>query len=109
MGVGVSASGMGIGMGLGHHTPTVTSDAVPEGEGEVARHDHVHASDGKIGELKGLVVDPDDHRVTHILLREGHLWGHKEVAIPVSAVASADDGVWLNLTKKQVEALPPRD
>jgi hypothetical protein len=108
MGVGASASGMGIGMGLGHHTPTVTRDNVPEGESEVVRHEHVHATDGEIGRLKGFAVDPADHRVTHVLLREGHLWGRKEVAIPVSAVTSLDDGIWLNLTKKQVEELPGR-
>ena len=98
----------GIGMGLGHHTPTVTSDNVPEGESEVVRHEHVHATDGEIGRLKGFAVDPDDHQVTHVLLREGHLWGRKEVAIPVSAVTSLDDGIWLDLTKKQVEELPDR-
>jgi hypothetical protein len=43
-----------------------------------------------------------------VLLREGHFWGRKEVAIPVSAVASLDDGIWFNLAKKQVEELPPR-
>ena len=106
---GVSASGMGIGMSLGHQPSIVTSDNVPEGESEVAVHERVHAVDGEIGRLKGFAVDPADHRVTHVLLREGHLWGRKEVAIPVSAVASVDDGIWLNLTKKQVEALPPRD
>ena len=106
---GVSASGMGIGMGLGHQQSVVTSDNVPEGESEVARDERVHAVDGEIGHLKGFAVDPADHRVTHVLLREGHLWGQKEVAIPVSAVASVDDGIWLKLTKKQVEALPPRD
>ena len=106
---GVSASGMGIGMGLGHQQSVVTSDNVPEGESEVARNERVHAVDGEIGHLKGFAVDPADHRVTHVLLREGHLWGQKEVAIPVSAVASVDDGIWLKLTKKQVEALPPRE
>jgi hypothetical protein len=25
--------------------------------------------------------------VTHVLLQEGHLWGRKEVAIPITAVA----------------------
>jgi hypothetical protein len=108
MGVGGSATGMGIGMGLGHHTPTVTSDNVPEGEGEVASHDHVHAADGLIGQLKGFIVDSGDHRVTHILLREGHLWGRRDIAIPVSAVTSADPVIRLNITKKQVEELPPR-
>ncbi len=52
-------------------------------------------------------VDPDNHRVTHVLLGEGHLWGRKEVAIPVSAVTKVENGIWLNLTKKQVEDLPP--
>jgi PRC-barrel domain len=108
MGVGASASGMGIGMSLGHHTPTVISDNVPEGESEVARHERVHAVDGEIGRLKGFAVDPADHRITHVLLREGHLWGRREVAIPVSAVASVDDGIRLNITKQQVEELPPR-
>lgn len=108
MGVGEPASGMGIGMGLGHHKPTVTSDNVPEGESEVARHERVHAVDGQIGQLKGFAVDPADHRITHILLREGHVWGRKDVAIPVSAVASLEDGIRLNITKRQVAELPPR-
>ncbi len=68
----------------------------------------VHAVDGEIGQLKGFAVDRAGHRVTHVLLREGHLWGGREVAIPVSAVASLDEGIRLNLTKKQVEDLPPR-
>ena len=108
MGVGASSSGMAIGGSLGHHKPMVISDAVPEGESDVARHERVHATDGELGQLKGFAVDPADYRVTHVLLREGHLWGRKEVAIPVSAVASLDDGIWLNITKNQVEELPPR-
>jgi len=109
MGVGGSASGLGIGMALGHRIPTFTTDNIPEGESEVTRHDLVHAVDGEIGQLKGFAVDPADHEVTHVLLREGHLWGRKEVAIPVSAVASLDDGIQLNLTKQQVQELPPRE
>jgi hypothetical protein len=107
MGVGGSASGMGIGMGIGHRTPVIVSHAVPMGETEVGRHDRVHAVDGEIGQVEGFAVDPVDHQVTHILLKEGHLWGRKEVAIPVSAVASLDAGIRLNITRKQVEDLPP--
>ncbi len=106
MGVGGSASGMGIGMGLGHRTPTVVSHAVPLGESEVSRHESVHAVDGQIGHVEGFVVDPADHKVTHVLLQEGHVWGRKQVAIPVSAVASVDAGIRLNITKQQVEDLP---
>jgi hypothetical protein len=45
--------------------------------------------------------------MTHVLLREGHLWGRKEVAIPVSAVTGVQNGIRLNITKQQVENLPP--
>ena len=45
--------------------------------------------------------------MTHVILREGHLWGRKQVAIPGDAIASVTDGIRLNITKKQVEDLPP--
>ena len=61
------------------------------------------------GESQGLVIDPQDHHVTHVLLQEGHLWGRKEVAIPISAVTGVDDGIRLNITKQQVQDLPPVD
>jgi len=47
--------------------------------------------------------------VTHVLLQEGHLWGRKEVAIPISAVTGIADGIRLNITKHQVQDLPPVD
>jgi sporulation protein YlmC with PRC-barrel domain len=84
-----------------------TSDRVPVGEVQVRRGDHVHATDGSIGRVQGLVVDPGDHHMTHVLLDEGHLWGKKEVAIPIAAVQSIEDGVRLNLTKDEVGELPP--
>ena len=46
----------------------------------------VHATDGEIGKVEGLVVEPAHGHVTHVLLQEGHLWGRKEVAIPIGAV-----------------------
>ena len=82
-------------------------DRVPPGEVELRRGQRVHASDGAIGHVRGLVVDPSDHQVTHVLLDEGHLWGKKEVSIPISAVTGVDDGVRLNLTKAEVANLPP--
>ena len=83
--------------------------AVPMDEVEVRRGEHVHATDGHIGKVQGLVIDPDSHRVTHVLLQEGHLWGRKEVAVPIGAVTGVDDGIRLNITKQQVQDLPPVD
>ncbi len=98
-------------MGMaGAYVPlTVTYDTVPLDEVEVRRGEHVHATDGHIGRVQGLVIDPDSHHVTHVLLQEGHLWGRKEVAIPIGAVTGVDDGIRLNLTKQQVQDLPPVD
>jgi sporulation protein YlmC with PRC-barrel domain len=89
---------------------TVTYDMVPLGEVEVRRDDHVHATDGNIGRVQGLVIEPRSHHVTHVLLQEGHLWGRKEVAIPISAVSKVDDdGIKLSIAKHQVQDLPPVD
>jgi sporulation protein YlmC with PRC-barrel domain len=104
------AIGMGgsvPGMSLGYSTPLVVEHAVPLGDIEVERHESVLAMDGHIGQVEGFAVDPADQKVTHVLLKEGHLWGRRQVAIPVSAVASVDAGIRLNITKQQVEDLPP--
>ncbi len=99
-----------IGMAEAYSRPmTITYDAVPLGEVKVRRGDHVHATDGRIGKVQGLVIHPDSHHVTHVLLQEGHLWGRKEVAIPIGAVTGVDDGIRLNITKQQVQDLPPVD
>ena len=101
--------GMGnLGMGVSA-AKVITNDRVPVGEVEVHRGDHVFATDGAIGRVQGLVVHPGDHCVTHVLLDEGHLWGQKRVAIPISAVKDVNDGVRLNLTKDEVRDLPPVD
>jgi hypothetical protein len=47
--------------------------------------------------------------VTHVLLQEGHVFGRKEIAIPISAVTYIFHGVQLNITKQQVQDLPPVD
>ena len=95
------------GMSPGRRSRVVLTDAVPLGETEVSRGDHVYALDGRIGQVEGFAVDPGDGRVTHVLLQEGHLWGRKEVAIPIDAVAEVSDGVQLNVTKQQIKEWPP--
>jgi sporulation protein YlmC with PRC-barrel domain len=108
LGGGIGGTGMD---GIGLATPEIIiEDRVPAGEVEVRRGEHVRATDGNIGRVRGLVIDPKDHHVTHVLLDEGHLWGKKEIAIPIGAVKDvAADGVRLSLTRDQVRDLPPVD
>ena len=83
-----------------------TIDVVPPGEVEERRGDHVHATDGDIGGLRGLRIDPGSRRVTHVLVREGHVWGHQDVDIPAEMVAGFGDGIRLSVTRQQVRDLP---
>lgn len=86
---------------------TVTSETVPAGEVDVRRGDTVRATDGDVGSVEGFVIDPSDHHVTHVLLQEGHLWGRKQVAIPIAVVKKVDAGVDVGLTKQELHDLPP--
>jgi hypothetical protein len=70
---------------------------------------HVHATDGDIGQVRGLVIAPGSHQVTHVLLREGHVFGRKEAAISIGAVTGVDEWIQLNITKQQLQGLPPVD
>jgi hypothetical protein len=106
---GVGPRGAQNPIGIPHPVRTFVEDVVPLGETEVRPGEHVHAVDGEIGQVQGFRVDPVSHQVTHVLLKEGHLWGRKEVAIPVSAIAGLEYGIRLNITKRQVEDLPPAD
>ncbi len=98
-----------VGIGMGNTAQPIVYDKVPLGEVAIRRNEHVHATDGDIGRVQGLVIDSSDQHVTHVLLQEGHFWGRKQVAIPIGAVVAVDDGIRLNITKQQVQDLPSVD
>jgi sporulation protein YlmC with PRC-barrel domain len=86
---------------------TMYYDRVPKGKVEVRRASAVISADGHaLGEVDGFVVDADEH-ITHFVLERGHLWGRKEVTIPIGAVARVEsDAVHVALSKDEVGALP---
>jgi sporulation protein YlmC with PRC-barrel domain len=104
----------GYGTGIGYepvpaeYDPhvSVTYDRVPKGEVEIRRASEVTSSDGHhLGKVDGFLVDDD--AITHFVLERGHLWGRREVTIPIKAVTSVHtDAVSLSLTKDEVGELP---
>jgi hypothetical protein len=85
---------------------TVKREAIPPGEVAVRRGARVEATDGHVGHLDEFLVDPATERVTHLVLREGHLWGQRDVTIPVSEIDRLEENtVHLKLDKRQIEAL----
>ena len=92
--------------GLGGGNQAVLVDRVPAGEVEIGRHEHVQAADGAVGRVEGLVVD-EAGRIAQVLLREGHLWGRKEVAIPLALLDGIDAfGIHVRLSKHEIAHLP---
>lgn len=93
---------------------TGETDLVPAllpAEEEERRGDHVHATDGEIGQLRALCIDPGSRQVTHVhvLLKEGHLWRHTEVAVPADSIAGFTGGIHLSISMRQVEDLAHGD
>jgi uncharacterized protein YrrD len=85
----------------------VRSEAIPPGEVAVCQGAHVEATDGRVGRLDEFLVDPVSDQVTHLVLREGHLWGKRDVTIPVSEIDHLEENtIYLKLNRDQVEALP---
>jgi sporulation protein YlmC with PRC-barrel domain len=82
-------------------------DRIPKGEVEIRRASLVTSSDGHgLGRIEAFIVDDEDS-VTHFVLERGHLWGRRDVTIPISAVEKIEtDQVTLGLTKHEVGGLP---
>jgi sporulation protein YlmC with PRC-barrel domain len=97
------------GLGYTGYPPDLglTYDRVPKGEVEIRRSSDVYSADEHhLGEVDGFLVDGDAH-ITHLILERGHLWGRREVTIPIGAVAKVEtDVVTLSLLKDQVGQLP---
>lgn len=80
---------------------------IPPGELAVRRGARVRAIDDEVGRVDEFLIEPDEGHITHLVMREGHLWGKREVAIPISAISHIrEDTVFLRLDKAEVEALP---
>jgi sporulation protein YlmC with PRC-barrel domain len=81
--------------------------SIPLGELAIHRGARVEATDGPVGKVDEFLVDPKDGHITHLILREGHLWGQRDVTIPVSEIDRVEeDGVYLTLEKHSIENLP---
>jgi sporulation protein YlmC with PRC-barrel domain len=84
----------------------VTYDRIPKGEAELRRVSEVVSADGeRLGHVAAFEIG--ESGVAQLVLERGHLWGTRDVTIPVDAVDDvANDRVTLTLDKDAVGALP---
>jgi sporulation protein YlmC with PRC-barrel domain len=80
---------------------------IPPGELAIHRGTRVEATDGYIGTVDEYVINPENNHITHLVMREGHLWGKKDVIVPLSAMGEIrENTVFLRIDKHQIELLP---
>ncbi len=77
------------------------------GQVTLEKGSHVEATDGRVGRVDEFIVNPDDGHISHIVLKQGHLFGQKEISIPVSEIDRIDTNVvYLRLSKDAIDKLP---
>lgn len=87
--------------------PFREEECVPPGELSFQRGTTVTATDGKVGKVDEFVLNPDTGHISHIVMREGHFWGQREITIPMTAIDRYDgETVHLTLTRDEVRGLP---
>lgn len=88
----------------------VEHEAVPAGGLIVHKGAKIFATDGHAGKVDDFLVEKKTGRITHIILLEGHLWGKKDISVPVNQIDRYEDGnIYLKIDKNGVEALPVID
>jgi uncharacterized membrane protein len=82
-------------------------ELIPEGELAIRRGTRVEATDGYVGQVDELLAEEGTRVVSQVILAEGHLFGQREVALPLLAIDRAEgDTIYLRLDKAGIERLP---
>ena len=91
-------------------TKLVKHENIPFGEMAIHKGSHVYATDGRIGQVDDFIVKPENDLITHIVMKERHLWNQREIAIPITNIEHIeDDMIYLKIDKSSVENLPEFD
>ncbi|MBX3013116.1 MAG: PRC-barrel domain-containing protein [Caldilineaceae bacterium] len=82
-------------------------EMIPPGEVTVTSGAQVIAKDGQVGHIDELLTNPANDKITHLILRKGHLWNQHDVTIPVDQIERIEeDRVYLKLDKAHLAELP---
>lgn len=86
--------------------PYGDQDPVPDGGLHIRPGMKIHATNGRVGKLDEFLLDQKSGVITNLLMLKGHLWGKKDVVIPVDKVDQmGDDTITLKIDKEAVGKL----
>ena len=73
---------------------------------------HIHATDGDIGHVEGLLVDDETWEIRYLIINTSNWWsGHQVLVTPpwIEAVSWPEAKVFVELTRQAVKDAPPYD
>ncbi|MCE5207700.1 MAG: hypothetical protein LLG42_05240 [Chloroflexi bacterium] len=84
----------------------IENKSIPKGKLSFDQNTYIEASDGRVGKLERMLIDPNTTSITHFVVNEGSLLGPREVNVPVTAIDHfTSDAIFLNLSKKEIREL----
>jgi uncharacterized protein YrrD len=91
---------------VAEHPYSLDRSDVNEDEAAFKGGEKVEATDGAVGKVDEVIVDSASYALTHIVLREGHLWHQRTVTIPIDNVDyAARNVVYLKVDKANLEQM----
>jgi hypothetical protein len=73
---------------------------------------HIHATDGDIGHVRGILVDEETWAVRYIIVDTSNWWlGHQVLIAPqwIQAVSRSEEAVSVLLARQSIRDAPPYD
>ncbi len=79
---------------------------IPTGELAVRQGARVQATDGPVGTVAGLRIEPTSKRIKQLLIEQGLPWDRRQIAVPIQEIGQAEENfVYLKLDKHGLDAL----
>lgn len=79
---------------------------IPQDELALRRDAIVKATDGYVGQVDKLLINPNNMQVTHLVLVVRHIFDASEIIIPVSQIDHINEGtIYLKLDRQAVKKL----
>jgi len=92
---------------VGASYSTFEEEKIPEGAVAIKPGTNVAATDGHVGVVGDLMVDPESGEVTHFGLQMGGQKHRAEISMPLAAIDHvAGDTIYLKLSKEAIAQLP---
>ncbi len=76
---------------LGAVDVPVEHELVPDGEVVLHRGSRVIAIHGRMAKVEGFLIDPQTGKLTHLIMKGGHLWSRHELLLPAAQIERVED------------------